>query len=408
MRGAAIADTHLGFRQFPALIDGRNWREVDTEIAWFTAIDQIIEAKPDLVTIAGDCFHHPRVSDFAKKAFIEGIWKLRQAGIVVIILMGNHDAGRTSDVLTPIVLPDHMDGVHIVTTPKWIKFHIGEPDGTKWVDEPATPLVSVACFPFVVRGDGENYRLDPDPDADVNVLCMHAAVKGSTDGDSLPYFYGGGDQALDVGREAERWDVIAVGDYHEFTRLHPTRPAFYSGSLERTSSNIWQETAPKGWVLWDSADGTAELQEVPTRPMLDFLLEDLHGAAVEPNAEAVNEALRCLAEMPEIADAIVRLKVPEFPREDRHEVDWSLVRAVKHEALHCELDLRYAAREFTDLGDRREQGERGEARTLAEDFADFFADDDPEVRECALEFLDLEAEVEDVEEAEELEEVAVA
>ncbi|KKM23705.1 hypothetical protein LCGC14_1612470, partial [marine sediment metagenome] len=177
----------------------------------------------------------------------------------VVVAMGNHDAGRTTDVLTPIIIPDDLPRVSIVTTPLRIMLDIkGKP-------------VSVAVFPFVIRGNGETYKLNPSPEADTNVLVMHAAVRGSAEGDKLPWFYGSSDQALDVGREADRWDAILLGDWHDFAQLHPDRSVFYSGSLERTSNNIWQETAPKGVVEYDTdKPGELVFHEIPTRPMFDY------------------------------------------------------------------------------------------------------------------------------------------
>lgn len=388
MRGAALSDIHLGFRAFPATIEGRNAREVDVERAWFAAVDQVVGVAPDLITIAGDVFHHPRVSDFAKRAFLTGIRRMLEGTEAsVIVLQGNHDAGRTAEVLTPIALADVLgtQRLHVVTEPTRIRLNTAH-----WIGEKAD-TISVACFPFVARGDGTVYSLEPDPTADLNILLMHAAVRGDAGADRLPYFYGG-DQALDVGREADRWDVIAVGDYHECTRLHPERLAFYSGSLERTSSNIWDEHQPKGWVLYDTEAGTMELRGVPTRRMCDYNLGDFDlppGAGV---AE-VNGALAQLASYDHIRDTMVRFKVDAFPRADREHLDWKLVRELKQACLHFYLDIRYAAREVADLGDRRE---RGRALSLADEAAAFFAADEPEVRELALQYLEVQADVDDL------------
>ena len=39
---------------------GRNQRELDVEHAWSRVVDAVVARDPDLVTIAGDVFHHPR------------------------------------------------------------------------------------------------------------------------------------------------------------------------------------------------------------------------------------------------------------------------------------------------------------------------------------------------------------
>jgi len=378
IKGVALSDIHLGYRAYPATTEGRNTRECDVETAWWAAVDLIVERKPDLVTIAGDIFHHPRVGVHALKAWRDGLRKIIEyTGARVVVAMGNHDAGKTADVLTPIILPDDLPSVSIVTTPLRIMLDIkGKP-------------VSVAVFPFVIRGNGETYKLNPSPEADTNVLVMHAAVRGSAEGDKLPWFYGSSDQALDVGREADRWDAILLGDWHDFAQLHPDRSVFYSGSLERTSNNIWQETAPKGVVEYDTdKPGELVFHEIPTRPMFDYDFSGSGKYPLEPCAENINLALLQMLAGEEHRDAIVRLKIEDFPREDREHIDWGHVRELKSLTTHFYMDLRYAKRELIDLGDRRERP----VATLADEAVAFFSDDEQPVRDCAMRYLDFEAE----------------
>lgn len=405
MIGIALSDLHLGFRSFSASVDGRNQREVDTERAWKEAVDHIVAVQPDIVTIAGDVFHHPRVSDYAKRAFLTGIRRiLEEATAVIVILQGNHDAGRTSDVLTPIALAEGWDErIYVVTEPTRIRIPVGgitqQRDQLDMIStERPGEKVSVACFPFVVGAGDEKFKLDPDLGADVNILLMHAAVKGSAEGDRLPYFYGASDQALDVGREADRWDAVLLGDFHEFTRLHPSRLAFYSGSLERTSNNIWAEYNKKGVVRYDTRTGEMELLPVWNRKMSDYDLGDFdfHPGV---GAEELNQCLAKMTGYDSLEGTIVRFKVDAFPREEREHIDWSLVRQLRSQCTHFYLDIRYAALEVADLGDRRDR----KTLSLAEEWASFSKDDDEAVRNMGTHYLDLQAEVEDADEAEEVE-----
>lgn len=381
MRIVAMADLHLGFRRHPARIEGRNAREVDVEKAWAEAVEKAIDLAPDLVTIAGDVFHHPRVSMHAVKAFRDGLRMLSAHNIQVVVLEGNHDAAKTAEVLTPVIIPDDLEGVHTVHRPERLRIHTR--DGSE--------IANVACFPYVDRGDGYSYHLEPDQSADLNILVMHAAVKGHAEGDTLPFFYGGDGKALDVGRVADDWDVVACGDYHTFTRLHPTRPAFYSGSLERTSSNVWQEDEEKGFVFIDTEEDRFDFIEVYTRPMRSFQLSELGESEV--NADALNRAMGRLVDDVHLADFMVRLKVDEFPRNERQHIDWGRVRLLKEECLHFYLDLRYSKAEFVDIGDRRS---RSGALSLAEEAVRFSRDSDPEAAALFLRYLGVEAEAEEL------------
>lgn len=374
MRAIVTADLHLGKRQFPATTEGRNTRSVDIESAWETVVDIVVTERPDLVLVGGDIVEHPRVDMHAVQAWRDGVRRIvTETDARVVAVQGNHDAPRTIELLSPIVIPDDYDRVHIALTPKRIKLDI------------AGEAVSIAAFPFVAGGGDEAYIIEPDDGADVNVLLLHAAARGSTDGDVLPWFYSG-DRAIDVGREAARFDIIACGDYHEFTRLHPDRLACYPGSIERTSSNIWQEHDDKGVVLADTETGELEFITIPTRPMRDYDLGDFD----MPPGIGARELRDVLDELRtyDIDDAIIRLKVDAFPREERGEIDWSLVREIKKRCLHFELDVRYAKREAPALGDRRERGEGG--LSLSHELAAFTEDMDDEVREMMASYMGVE------------------
>ena len=385
MRGVALSDLHLGYRAHTALDRGRNQRELDVEAAWFNAVQKITEIQPDIVTIAGDIFHHCRVSDFAKKAFIGGLHDIAlDCECPIVVLQGNHDAGRTADVLTPIHLPAGLiPGLHIVTKPCRLAMLM---DGKR---------ISMSCFPFVTRElDPKAYKIEPDPDGDMNILLMHAAVKG---GDT-PHFYAG-ENAIDIGNIEEDWDVIACGDYHEFTELHEGSLAFYSGAIERTTNNIWQEDKPKGFVEWEITDTTPSahgftFHEIPTRKMKNYECSAGHPDQAPLTAEWVNDMLEEMVHgkgVPDLNDALVRLKVDPFPREEREHIDWAKVRELKNRCTHFYLDIRYAKREIVDITPRGQD----KPRTLDEEAIAFFADDDERVRNCAFTFLQIEPEVED-------------
>jgi len=372
VRGAAVADLHLGFSAFPTLRGGRNAREQDVEIAWDRAVDTIITAQPDLVTVAGDCLHHARVSDYAKRALQLGLRRIAEnTAARVIVIPGNHDGSKTVQVLSPVVLADGHQRIHIVTDTQRVVFTTR-----------AGERVNVACYPFVALAESGLDSIDPDPDCDVNVMLIHAAVRTSEADGALPRFYAG-DVSIDVGRHAEAWDVIAAGDYHEFTRLHPTRLAFYSGSIERTSSNMWPETAPKGVVVYDTETNELEFRDIPTRPVFDVAAPHWPLMDKAVNAAELNIMLSDLATKPEYRDAIVRLKVDGFPREERMQIDAKLVRALKALTFHFQLDISFAARERVAAGDRRERA----SQPIGVSAEQFFAEDPEPVRECALEYL---------------------
>jgi DNA repair exonuclease SbcCD nuclease subunit len=370
-----ISDVHLGRRQFAATVDGRNVRERDVERAWAAAVREIIVRQPALVLVGGDIFDSIRPSFHAVKAWQNGVRRIvTETDAHLLAILGNHCAPRTTESLSPVVVVDGEPRVHVVTEPKRIRLVI---DGSR---------VSVDCFPFTALSGEETYALGRDPDSDLSFLLMHAAVKSSADGDALPYFYAG-DRAIDVGREADQYDLIALGDFHERRQLVAGKPVFFPGSLERVSSNIWAEKAPKGFIVYDTDTLDHEFVEIPTRRVLDVTPADcippyLDRTQLAGHAE-VNAAVQGLLDASTTKDAIVRLVAENFPRQDRDRIDWSLVRELKHRALHFELTLRLASADDIDIVDRRLH-----ATPLIDQARQFLAGYPEDVRTCCLSYLE--------------------
>lgn len=384
MKGVALSDIHLGYRSFAALNDeGRNQREVDVENAWLNACREIADLKPDLVTIAGDIFHGPRVSMHAVRAWRIGVRTLVDSGAHVVAILGNHDAGRSSETLSPVVIPEDIDRFHVVTRPSRLNLNLTTVNAQAGI----VPLsVSIVCLPFVRGGpDSEEvYDLSPDPKATVNMILMHAAVRTTAEGvDPLPHYYGNSG-SLDVGVLSEHMDVIHCGDYHRFHRLHPERLAFYSGALERTTSNIWGEEGPFGFVTYDTRSGILEFVKTDVRAMWD----DIAGAGQSggvTNVECLNADFALAADDESYRDATVRWTIPDFPCASRDLIDWGLVRAMKAHCLHFELKLQYleAVKPEGQVSNRR-------GASIQERAELFFEDDDREVRSAAFAYLGLE------------------
>lgn len=376
MRYCSIADLHLGKRAQGRVVDGRNQREIDVEVAFDHAIQVVVNHRPDLLTIAGDCFDNVRPSMHAVRAYQLGIRRvIEETDAHVVIIPGNHCAPRTVETLTPNIVVDGMERVSLVTDARRVEF-TARGTGER---------VSVSCYPFVAMQEAHTYRIEPDPTADRNVLLIHAPVRTSAvDGVLSPMY--AGPEAIDVGAIAEEWDVIACGDYHEFVALHPTRAAFYSGSIERVSSDIWKERGAKGVVVGDTATGEFRLVDIPTRRMVTYDLDDFGLRPLVPSAEDVNGCLRQMVEAnhPDLdRDALVRLRVDDLPRHERDLIDWAAVRELRERHVHFHLDLRWAETEAHQLGDRRERAHR----SLADVAADWFADDDHAVRAAAFGYL---------------------
>jgi DNA repair exonuclease SbcCD nuclease subunit len=135
----------------------------------------------------------------------------------------------------------------------------------------------------------------------------------------------------------ERWDYVALGHYHIATALAPNM--WYSGGIERTSTNVWAEAeGAKGFVVYDTERSAAIFHPVRTRPVLDLP----RISAVGRSAAEVDEAIEAaVAEIPGgVEGKIVRLVVADIPRHVVRELNHRRIRELKAEALHFHLDPR--------------------------------------------------------------------
>ncbi len=81
-----LADTHLGYEQY-----GVRQRFNDFSQAFWDIMNEAIERRVDFVIIAGDLFNKRAIDALTLIHAIEGLKKLKEAGIPVIAIEGNHD-----------------------------------------------------------------------------------------------------------------------------------------------------------------------------------------------------------------------------------------------------------------------------------------------------------------------------
>lgn len=330
MRLVHLSDIHLGFRQYQRQTPtGINQREADVATSLRRVIDAVIELRPDLVLIAGDVFHTVRPTNPAiLHAFLQ-FSRLMQMlpDTTVVMVAGNHDTPRTAETGCILRLFKPL-GINVVD---------GEAQRVP-VDKHDLMILAVPDM------QGKRPLLEPDPSAKYNILLLHGEIEGV-----LPKYGRELDRSpMEITREelaADKWDYVALGHYHVYRSVAPN--AFYSGSLDYTSTNPWGELAEeraagiagKGIIEHDLANKTHTFHPIPpTRPWVD--LTSLSGSGLSPAAldDAIREALEKCAGG--IDEKIVRLVVRDVPRHILRELDHKAIRDYKRKALHFHLDTR--------------------------------------------------------------------
>jgi exonuclease SbcD len=330
MKLVHLADIHLGFRQYQRQTpNGINQREADVATSLRRVIDTVIELRPDVVLIAGDVFHTVRPTN---PAILHGFLQFSRLmqmlpDATVVMIAGNHDTPRTAETGCILGLFRGL-GITVV-------------DGvSKRISVPERDLMILAV-PDMAQ---DKPALEPDRTAKYNVLLLHGEIEGV-----LPKYGRELDRStMEITREelgAEKWDYVALGHYHVYRSVAPN--AFYSGSLDYTSTNPWGELAEeremkiggKGIIEHDLATKAHRFHPLPPlRTWVD--LAPLSGAGLSPAAldEAIHAALdNCDGG---IDDKIVRLVVRDVPRHILRDLDHKSLREYKRRALHFNLDTR--------------------------------------------------------------------
>jgi exonuclease SbcD len=351
MRLVHISDLHLGFRQFQRQTPtGINQREADVARTFRHAIDRVIALDPELVVIAGDVFHSVRPTNQAiVHAFLQ-LQHMRQSlpHTPVVMIAGNHDTPRSAETGCILRLFAEL-GIEVVD---------GEPRRLSFTDLD----LSLLAVPDMLGH--KSIALEPEAGARWNVLLLHGEVEGM-----LPEAIADTDRAaFEISREdlrAAEWNYIALGHYHVHREIAPT--AWYSGSIDYTSHDIWGELREerqaglkpkedlvssganglteqrllggKGIVEHDLATGTHTFHRLPvSRRIIDLPQIQAVGMSAAEVDVAIGEAVERIPGG--VDDAIVRLVVRDIPRHVVRELDHKAIRELRRRALHFHLDTR--------------------------------------------------------------------
>ncbi|HEX2189289.1 MAG TPA: DNA repair exonuclease [Longimicrobiaceae bacterium] len=329
MKIVHLADLHLGFRAYHrATPRGINVREADVADAFRRAVARTVELRPDLVLIAGDVFHTVRPSNSAIAEAFRQLSVLCEGlrEVPVVLIAGNHDSPRSSDTGNILSLFREIPGVTVVA------------EEARAVELPEVEA-SVLCLPHnaLAAEAAAPAAMEPDPRARHNLLMLHGTVGGSVAEQKLRYVteYGGAlVEDTDIG--PERWDYVALGHYHIATELAPNM--WYAGGIERTSTNVWMEEGPKGFLVYDTGSRRAAFETLETRPVVDLPRLSAKGITAAEADERIRAAVEAVPGG--VAGKIVRLVVTDIPRHLVRELNHRRIREWKAEALHFHLDAR--------------------------------------------------------------------
>ena len=362
-----FADAHIDMasqgRHDPAT--GLPLRVLDFLKALDTIADTAIAEKVDLVLFAGDAYKDRAPAPTFQREWGRRIMRISQAGIPVLMLVGNHDLspalGRAHALQEFETL--HVPNVRVVAKPAFLT------PKELW----GLPL-QVLALPWVTRsaimasldleaGDLEKVNTaleerlgelihnwlehDLDPALPV-VLAAHASVQGAVYGGERSVMLGG-DVVLPGSLVRDpRLDYVALGHIHKWQDLNPDAnpPVIYPGSIERVD---WGEAADeKRFVIASLEKGQRTQVDWRRLDGRRFIDRYLTLTAPENFQQTVLEALPPPEEM---RDAILRLTLV-YPREWETLLDEPALRLAAEPAFEFHLVRRPQFKARLILGDR--------------------------------------------------------
>ncbi len=290
-----FADLHVGMENYGRLdpATGVNGRVLDFLRRFDELIDYGLEHEVDLVIFAGDAYKRRNPSPTYQRAFARRVKRLADAGVPVVLLVGNHDLPtmvqrassvdifRTLDV--PNVVVGRVEDIHHIETRRG-------PVQVATVPYPARQRLlahdeyrglSVEQLDQALRGIVTDNihalaaKLTPDVPA---VLAAHLTVSSATFGSERSVMIGRDAVILKSALADPAWDYVALGHVHKHQSLNDGGypPVVYSGSLERI--DFGEEGQPKGfcWVELVRGEATWEFVEVDARPFVTVRADVRH------------------------------------------------------------------------------------------------------------------------------------
>jgi exonuclease SbcD len=332
MRFMHIADIHLGYQQY-----GSKQRFDDFSRVFLHLIQQAIDREIDFLLVAGDLFEKRTVDPLAMRVAVEGFRSLREAGIPVLAVEGNHERPHYRDQYSWV---DFLDGLGYLQllNPRFEKGRaILEPygeEGGAFLDLPGG--VRVYGLKYYGASTGTVFGLfaealaDMDHgDAQFNILMAHAGLEGQ-----LPRYSGTLTHNV-LAPLREQIDYLALGHIH---KPYTVEGWIYNpGSAETWSieETAWPE---RGYFLVEvqprnNSSHQARLVPTPRRPFHRSRLEV--DALTEPNAlyDAVRKLLqREGSRVPREPAPVVELTLSGILPFNRFDLDLDFVKSLIEEA----------------------------------------------------------------------------
>jgi len=352
MRLLHTADIHLGFKTYGRRDSetGLNTRLLDVRRSFEFMVDTAVDEEVDAFLFCGDAYHTADPTPTQQQIFAECLQPVADAGIPIILVVGNHDHPVTFGRASSLDIFEYVDGdIHFFRKPEpevrvidtrsgplqfiplpWPirsqilsrdEYRKMKPDELRqFIEERYVDYVQRRADDILSEGTGVNAAGDEVPlSPDVpTVLGGHVTVQGSVMAGSERTSLISSEPKFTVGQLAvSPIDYVALGHIHHPQNRNPEGhpPVVYAGSIERVTFKERDEQ--KGFYVVDidrSDPGAGDARghgrpsrtairfvETPARP---FVAVRVDARETPDPTEKIVSALDGV----DVTDAIVRVR----------------------------------------------------------------------------------------------------
>ncbi len=322
------ADIHIGMENYGRIdpASGINARVMDFLRRLSDIGDYAIEQGVDVFLFAGDAYKTRDPNPTYQREFARRMKRIADAGIPVVMLVGNHDLPAVARRATSIDIFGTLDvpNVYVGNREELIQITCRHGQPLQVATAPY-PLRSALVSREVVQGKSlveldallqhamieniqalaEQARQQPTVPA---ILVGHFSVNEASHGS---------EQNIMIGRDAAiprsiladpTWRYVALGHIHKHQSLNGDMqpPVLYSGSIERI--DFGEEHEPKGFVVAEISDGptTWEFIRGYKRHARPFITVE---ADVREAADPTVALVAAIRSTPDLSEAVVRVQV---------------------------------------------------------------------------------------------------
>lgn len=339
------ADIHFGMENYGRVDPqtGIHSRLLDFDRALNFCIDVAIEKKVDFFLFCGDAYKTAHPSQTQQRLLIQCFFRLYDAKIPIVIIIGNHDHPLSFGKANALDLFGEfpLDGFHVISKPQTVQLNtkqgpiniVGMPWPTRnsvalKQHEAASPNITEYISKAACRIIADQaQKLNPSIPA---VLAGHLTVSsGVFSGSEKRAVYGTDPLFMPSQLAIPPFDYVALGHLHRNQNLNKNNPIpiVYSGSIERV--DFGERKEPKGFCLVSIAKkgaATYEFIETPTRP---FVQIEVKFTSSKPQTQQLLDAIAQRS----IKDAVVKI-LYHIPENQKDLVDLKLVQEACKSAIH--------------------------------------------------------------------------